>query len=238
MLEHVERHPRVRDRSIFVGNAADIVPGTFGPGLPAIREWTERHFAFSGYITGRDPREAGDRAQLRRAFGFGDDEVVCIATVGGSAVGANLLRRIVESAPAIRRRVPNLRMVAVAGPRIDVASLPRVPGVEVHGYVADLDRRLAACDVALVQGGLTTCMELTEARVPFVYFPIRHHFEQNVHVRHRLERYRAGRCMTFDEASPDAIAAAVVAELARGADYARVERDGASRAATLLAELL
>jgi UDP-N-acetylglucosamine:LPS N-acetylglucosamine transferase len=113
-----------------------------------------------------------------------------------------------------------------------------MPGVEVHGYVADLDRRLAACDIALVQGGLTTCMELTEARVPFVYFPIRHHFEQNVHVRHRLERYRAGRCMTFDEASPDAIAAAVVDELARGADFAPVEQDGASRAASLLAELL
>ncbi len=238
MLEHVERHPRVRDRSIFVGNAADIVPGTFGPGLPAIREWTERHFAFSGYITGRDLRDSGDHAELRRAFGFRDDEVVCIATVGGSAVGANLLRRIIEAAPDVRRRVPNLRMVAVAGPRIDVASLPRMPGVEVHGYVADLDRRLAACDIALVQGGLTTCMELTEARVPFVYFPIRHHFEQNVHVRHRLERYRAGRCMTFDEASPDAIAAAVVDELARGADFAPVEQDGASRAASLLAELL
>jgi pimeloyl-ACP methyl ester carboxylesterase/predicted glycosyltransferase len=238
MLEHVERHPRVRDRSIFVGNAADIVPGTFGPGLPVIREWTERHFAFSGYITGRDVRDADGRAELRRAFGFGDDEIVCIATVGGSAVGAHLLRRIVESAPAIRRRVPNLRMLAVAGPRIDVASLPRVPGVEIHGYVADLDRQLAACDIALVQGGLTTCMELTEARVPFVYFPIRHHFEQNVHVRHRLERYRAGRCMTFDEASPDAIAEAVVVELARGADFAPVERDGAARAAGLLADLL
>jgi pimeloyl-ACP methyl ester carboxylesterase/predicted glycosyltransferase len=238
MLEHIERHPRVRDRSIFVGNAADIVPGTFGRNLPEIRDWTERHFAFSGYISGRAAPEHDDRAARRREFGFAEGETVCIATVGGSAVGAHLLRRIIAAAPAIRRRVPGMRMIVVAGPRIDVATLPPSPGVEVRGYVADLDRQLAACDIALVQGGLTTCMELTEARVPFVYFPIRHHFEQNVHVRYRLERYRAGRCMTYENASPDAIAQAVVEELARGAPFAPVERDGALRAARLLDELL
>ena len=57
----------------------------------------------------------------------------------------------------------------------------------------DLYRHLAACDLAVVQGGLTTAMELTANRRPFIYFPLEHHFEQNIHVRHRLERYRAGR---------------------------------------------
>jgi hypothetical protein len=42
-----------------------------------------------------------------------------------------------------------------------------------------LYRHLAACDLAIVHGGLTTCMELTAARRPFVYVPLRHHFEQN-----------------------------------------------------------
>ena len=50
----------------------------------------------------------------------------------------------------------------------------------------DLDRHLAACDLALVQGGLTTCMELAAAGTPFLYFPLRNHFEQNFHVAHRL----------------------------------------------------
>ena len=63
----------------------------------------------------------------------------------------------------------------------------------------DLYRHLAACDLAIVQGGLTTAMELTANRRPFLYFPLRHHFEQNFHVRHRLERYRAGRRMDFDD---------------------------------------
>ena len=67
----------------------------------------------------------------------------------------------------------------------------------------DLYRHLAACDLAVVQGGLTTSMELTANRRPFLYFPLRHHFEQNFHVRHRLERYGAGRRMDFDDAPPE-----------------------------------
>ena len=84
-------------------------------------------------------------------------------------------------------------MIVVAGPRIDPATLPQADGLEVRPYVHDLYRHLAACDLAVVQGGLTTAMELTANRRPFIYFPLEHHFEQNLHVRHRLERYGAGR---------------------------------------------
>ena len=63
----------------------------------------------------------------------------------------------------------------------------------MRGYVPDLYRHLAACDLAVVQGGLTTTMELTAARRPFLYFPLRNHFEQNLHVAHRLDRHGAGR---------------------------------------------
>jgi predicted glycosyltransferase len=238
MLEHIERYPRVRDRSIFVGNALDIVPGTFGRNLPEVRAWTQQHFGFCGYITGRQPGELGDRASNRQRFGFRDDEKVCIVTVGGSGVGEHLLRRIINASPEIRRRIPELRMIVVAGPRIDVNTLPRQPGVEIHGYIPDLDRQLAACDIALVQGGLTTCMELAAANVPFLFFPLKNHFEQNVHVRHRLERYRAGRCMNYDTASPDEIAAAIVSELNRSVECGAVETDGALRAAKMIADLI
>ena len=63
-------------------------------------------------------------------------------------------------------------MVAVAGPRIDPESLPPHAGLEVHGYVDRLYRHLAVCDLAVVQGGLTTTMELTAAKRPFLYFPL------------------------------------------------------------------
>ena len=234
MIEHIARFPRIRDRAVFVGNTHDIVPGTFGAGLPEIRDWTEDHYSFAGYITGFDPSELGDREEL----GYRDDEKVCIVTVGGSGVGGDLLRRVIAAFPEAKRRVPDLRMIVVAGPRIDPASLPSHEGLELRAYVHDLYKHLAACDLAVVQGGLTTSMELTANRRPFLYFPLRHHFEQNFHVRHRLAQYGAGRCMDFETDGPEEIAAAIAEEIGREVDYRPVETDGAARAAKLIAELL
>ena len=238
MIEHIARYPRLRDRAIFVGAPEDIVPDRFGPNLPPIRDWTEAHYDFSGYITGFDPRSLGDRDALRATLGYAPDEKVCIVSVGGSGVGAPLLRRVIAAYPAAKALVPALRMIVVAGPRIDPASLPTHAGLEIRAYVHELYRHLAACDIAVVQGGLTTTMELTANRRPFLYFPLRHHFEQNFHVRHRLGRYRAGRCMDFERDGPDEIARAIASEIAREPDYAGVETDGAARAARKIAELL
>ncbi len=234
MIEQIARFPRVRDRAVFVGDPIDIVPDSFGPDLPGIRDWTEQHYDFSGYVTGFDPAMLADRA----ALGYRDDERVCIVTVGGSGVGGDLLRRVVAAFPEARQRVPDLRMIVVAGPRIDPETLPRHDGLEIRGYVHELYRHLASCDLAIVQGGLTTSMELTAAGRPFLYFPLRHHFEQNFHVRHRLARYRAGRCMDFDSDGPTEIAAAIAEEIGREVAYAPVETGGAARAASLIADLL
>ena len=70
MIEHIARFPRIRDRAIFVGDPEDIVPDRFGPGLPLIREWTERHFG-RGYIPGFDPGPPADRGALRSELGYG-----------------------------------------------------------------------------------------------------------------------------------------------------------------------
>jgi len=145
---------------------------------------------------------------------------------------------VIDSFPEAKQLVPELRMVVVAGPRIDPQSLPDRDGLEVRAYVHELYRHLAACDLAIVQGGLTTAMELTANRRPFLYFPLRHHFEQNFHVRHRLERYGAGRCMDFEQDGPGKIAEAIASEIGREVDYRPVDADGAARAAALIAELL
>jgi pimeloyl-ACP methyl ester carboxylesterase/predicted glycosyltransferase len=238
MVDHVAHHPEVRDLALFVGNPEDIVPERLGPELPTIRDWTERNFDFTGYVTGFDPADLGERTKLRAELGYGDDQSVCIVTVGGSGVGGDLLRRVIAAFPAAKERLPELRMIVVAGPRIDPESLPSHPGLEVLAYVHNLYRHLAACDLAVVQGGLTTSMELTAQKRPFLYFPLRHHFEQNFHVRHRLERYGAGRRMDFDDSPPERIAAAIAEEVGRDVDYRDVELDGAARAARRLAELL
>jgi predicted glycosyltransferase len=197
-----------------------------------------RHFDFAGYVIGEHPQAFGERTALRAALGYGKDERVCIVTVGGSGVGAHLIRRIVQSYPLARAKLPELRMIVVAGPRIDPRSLDAPPGVEVRAFVANLDRHLAACDLALVQGGLTTCMELTAAGTPFIYFPLKNHFEQNFHVAHRLDRYGAGRRMEFAASTPDMIADAMVATLQGPTGFAPVAADGAQRAARMLAELI
>jgi pimeloyl-ACP methyl ester carboxylesterase/predicted glycosyltransferase len=243
MIEHIARFPRVRDRAIFVGDPDDVVPDSFGPGLPSIRDWTEQHYDFAGYVTGFDPRPPGSSAALRdrAALGYGENERVCIVTVGGSSVGASLLRRVIAAFPQARERVPDLRMIVVAGPRIDPGALPTArgqDGLEIRAYVPDLYRHLAVCDLAVVQGGLTTTMELTASRRPFLYFPVRHHFEQNIHVRHRLGRYGAGRCMDYQTSGPAEIAAAIAGEIGREVDYRPVEAGGAARAAALISTIL
>jgi len=73
---------------------------------------------------------------------------------------------------------------------------------------------------------------------PFIYVPLRHHFEQNLHVRHRLDRYGAGRCLDYDQTGPEALAQAIAAEIGRPVSYRPVETDGAARAAALLSELI
>jgi pimeloyl-ACP methyl ester carboxylesterase/predicted glycosyltransferase len=238
MIAHIARYPRLRDRAIFVGNPDDIVPDRFGPDLPDIREWTEAHYDFAGYVTGFDPAELADRQALRAELGYRPDERVCVVTVGGSGVGGPLLRKVMAAYPLAKRAVPELRMIVVAGPRIDPAGLPAHDGLEVRAFVPGLYRHLAACDLAVVQGGLSTCMELVANRRPFLYFPLRNHFEQNHHVAHRLDRYHAGRRMDYTTSDPDQIAEAIATELGRQVDYRPVETDGATRAATLIAELL
>jgi predicted glycosyltransferase len=237
MIEHIARYPWVRDRSIFVGNPDDVVPYRFGDDLPFIRSWTEQHFDFSGYITGFTPRDA-DREEVRTSLGFREDELVCIATVGGSSVGTALLDAVVSAFPLAKAKLPELRMLVVTGPRIDPGSVADVEGLTAVGFVPDLWRHLAACDLAVVQGGLTTAMELTALGRPFLYFPLLRHFEQQIHVPHRLARYHAGRRMDYGVTDREEFANAIVEEAGRQVRYRAVESDGAQKAAALIADLI
>jgi pimeloyl-ACP methyl ester carboxylesterase/predicted glycosyltransferase len=239
MIEHIARYPRVRDRAIFVGAPDDIVPDHFGPGLPAIRAWTEAHYDFSGdYITGFGPPGPADREAIRAELGYAAQDKVCIVTVGGSGVGAQLLRRVIDSFPWAEHAIPGLRMIVVAGPRIDPRLLRAHEGVEIHAYVPDLYRHLAVCDLAVVQGGLTTTMELVASNRPFLYFPLGHHFEQTFHVPYRLARYSAGRRMDYATATPEVIGSAIAAEIGKPVAYRPIDPEAVSRVARQIAEMI
>ncbi|MEZ4521465.1 MAG: alpha/beta fold hydrolase [Thermomicrobiales bacterium] len=240
MIEHVARYPRVRDVSLYIGNSDDIVPDCFGPGLPRIRDWVGENFDHNGYIRYFDPANLGERAELRERFGFAPDEKVAVAAVGGTSVGTSLLRKIIDAYPVARESLPGLRLVVVCGPRIDPATMPQVPGVEYRGYVHNLFAMLSAADAGLVQGGLSTTMELVATGRPFIYFPLTHHFEQNRHVPHRLENYGVPDWarLPYGDIDDRSIAERLTRLMQNPPCYKPVEGGGARRAAEKIAALL
>jgi pimeloyl-ACP methyl ester carboxylesterase/predicted glycosyltransferase len=237
MIELVERYPQVRDVAVFVGEPEDCVPRLFGPGLPAIPDWTAAHFDFSGYVLPFDPASLTDTAAIRSELGLPAGPLV-VGAVGGSGVGVHLLRQIAEAFRELRSDVPDARLLLVCGPRIDPASIDAVERMTAVGYVHDLFRTLACCDLAVVQGGLTTTMELVATRRPFISIPLRDHFEQNHHVAYRLQRYGAPAPTPYEDATPEALAQLMRERLGAPVDYRPVEPGGAVRAAKLLAAAL
>jgi hypothetical protein len=239
MIEQVTRYPRVRDRALYIGEYGDIVPDCFGPGLPLIRDWTSEHFTATGYINSFDPADYADVRAVRARLGYDPDRPLVICTVGGTAVGQYLLRKAIAAWPLIHAERPEASCIAVAGPRLDPASFPEHPGLEVRGYVPALYEHLAVADLAIVQGGLGTTMELTLTRRPFLYFPLANHFEQVHHVAHRLATHAAGRCLDYAQFTAETLAEVAIDTL--GTDttkYLTPPPGAARRAAALIAELL
>ena len=178
---------------------------------------------------------------MHRQLGYPEDRPLLVAAVGGTAVGTGLLELICDAFSRLRKDVPDAQMTLVAGPRIDPRQLPDQEGIDKRGYVPDLFQHLACADAAVVQGGLSTTMELVATRRPFIYFPLRRHWEQQHFVTHRLGHYRAGIRMDYSTTSPDDLATAMRTALAQNHTdpaYRRVPRDGADRAAERITALL
>lgn len=237
MIHSIETNPHVRDLSLFIGDPDDVVNDTFGEGLGEIRPWVEQHFDFTGYITGFDPDKLAPRDQLRDEYGIAADETIVVVAVGGSGIGAALLHSAAGAHGILRSRRNNLRTVLVAGPNIDPATLSSVPGLDVRGWVPALHNLLSVSDAAVVQGGLTTTMELTATGVPFLYAPLEGHFEQQRHVHHRLQRFGAGDRIDHS-IDPDDLAERLDRLIGQQTNYLAVPTNGAALAAQRLVELL
>jgi len=237
-IRHVERYPYVRDAAMFIGSESDVIPRHFGPDLPLMPEWIPQHFTFPGYVLPFDPAEYADTEKVRRELGLDPVRPLIVAAVGGSGVGIHLLRRIAAAFALLRVDLPEARLMMVCGPRIDPDSFEPAPGMDVVGYVHDLFRVLACCDLAVVQGGLTTTMELVANRRPFIYIPLRNHFEQNFHVVHRLRRHGAPEPTFYDQTSPARLAELMRERLGAAVDYRPIETGAAETAARGILTLL
>lgn len=239
MIEQVARYPRVRDRALFIGDYDDIIPERFGPNLPNIPDWTRENFTDVGYVIPFDPADYADTKALRTRLGYDPDQPLVFYAVGGTAVGRNMLRKAIDAWPMIHRERPDARCIVVAGPRIDPESLPQHPGMEVRAYVHNLFEHLAVADLGVVQGGLTTTMELAINRRPFIYFPLKNHCEQVFHVAHRLDRYQAGTRLDYSTTSVESLAEAALDTLGMDTSrYRRQDPEAARCAAALISELL
>lgn len=238
MIEHRARFPMVRDRSVFIGGFDELPDAAMGEGLPTVRDWSRAQFQSVPYVVPFDPRDYRRPDALRRRLGYGTGYPLYVAAVGGTAVGRSLLELTAEAFELVRKEQPDARMVMVTGPRLDPGLLPDVEGMDKLGYVPALFEHLACADVAVVQGGLSTTMELVAARRPFVYFPLAHHWEQQHFVAHRLDHFGAGTRMDYARTTPPELAAAMVAAGRRRQAYRPVRRGGEVRAARHLASTL
>jgi len=231
------RVPPVCDLILFVGEEADVPDAPLGFRLPNRRESARRGVEFLGYICPFEDAAYADKAAVRASLGYGEEPLV-VCSVGGTAVGAVLLELCGSAFPLLQEKFPTLRMVLVCGPRISPASLDVPPGVEVRGFVDRLYEHFAASDLAVVQAGGTTTLELTALRRPFLYFPLEEHFEQQIHVAGRLARHGAGVGMRYSQTTRSSLAAAILANLGQEVSYPRIPTGGAQRAAELLARRL
>jgi UDP:flavonoid glycosyltransferase YjiC (YdhE family) len=226
---------RGRNAAIFFGEIEDVPDRPFGVLLPHRRRYAEKHVEFVGYPLPFDVKDVPPREALRKELGYGDGPLV-ICTVGGTSIGRDLLELCGSAFPLVAARLPSLHMVLVAGPRIDPESLNVPRGIDCRGMVPQLWRHLAACDLAVVQGGGGTTLEAEALRVPFLFFPLEHQSEQEVTVANRLARHGAGVRMRVSSTSPEQMADAIVANLGTNVSYPDIPGRGVHLAASRILE--
>jgi UDP:flavonoid glycosyltransferase YjiC (YdhE family) len=222
---------------LFAGELEDIVDGRFGWLLPNRKKWAARYCRFLGYILPFSPSDYDDRVAVRTRLGYGTEPLI-ICSIGGTSIGRHLLELCARTYPLLKQKLPNIRMVLVCGPRLDPQSLDVPEGVELRGYLPALYQHFAASDLAVVQGGGSSTIELTALCRPFVYFPLEEHFEQEIHVAARQRRLGAGIRMRFSATTPQSLAQGILSNIGREPPHPPIKTDGSSVAADIIREAL
>lgn len=231
------RYPPAFDLGLFVGEEEDVPNRKFGFMLPNRRDYARALYKFTGYIFQFNPAEYADKAKIRSRLGYGSEPLI-VCSIGGTSIGKEMLELCGKAYPIIREKIPDLRMVLVCGPRLSAKSLQVPKEVEIREYIPALYEHFALCDLAIVQGGASSTLELTALRRPFLYFPLEGHCEQEVQVANRLTRHQAGVKMTYSQTSPESLAEQVISNIGKKVTYKPIPTDGAQKAAQLINRLL
>lgn len=224
------------DLALFVGELNDVPNNTFGFLLPNRREFAKAMYTFIGYVFPFDVTSYTNKQEIRKKLGYGDQPLL-ICSIGGTAIGKELLELCGQAYIIVKERIPELQTVFVTGPRLSTNSINLPKGIEVKGFIPRLYEHFAACDLAIVQGGATSTLELTALRRPFIYFPLEGHCEQ-ANVSRILSQHGAGVKQRLSKTTPELLADQIFRVLGTNVTYPDLPMDGAQKAAQSLVKLL
>jgi UDP-N-acetylglucosamine:LPS N-acetylglucosamine transferase len=225
-----------KNLALFAGTPQDIPDKRLGF-ITSRRDHAKQFYNFTGYVLPFDPSQYIDKTKIRTKLGYGPQPLV-ICAIGGTSIGKNLLELCSLAYPIIKQKIPDLRMVLVCGPRLATGKLKVPQEIEVKDYVPALYEHFAASDLAIVQAGGATTIELTALNKPFLYFPLAKHCEQLMHVAKRLARQNAGIKMQYSKTTPQILANSVIANIGKKPNYPPVPTTGAQTAAQLISKLI
>jgi UDP-N-acetylglucosamine:LPS N-acetylglucosamine transferase len=236
-VNFLKSEPPLADQSIFIGQLEDVPDKKFGFMLPNRRKLAEKKVNFVGYVLPEDIFDYQDKIKARQLLGYGKEPLI-ICSIGGTSAGKNLLDLCISAYPSLKRTLPDLQMILVCGPHVLTDSIKAPEGVKIVGYLPNLYKHLGAADLCIVSGGGTITLELTALRKPFLYFPLRHHFEQEKAVAPRIERHKAGIKMDFSQTSPESLTQAVLSNFSKPVNYGLLPINGAESAALLISRVI
>jgi hypothetical protein len=222
--------------SVFIGEREDVPDERLGLLLMNAREST-KYVQYVGDIIRFDPSDYQDKSAVRRKLGYGTEHLV-VCSVGGTGIGRPLLELCGLAYPLLKKDFPDLRMVLVGGPRIKPETLNPPDGVEVMGYVPNLHEHFAASDIAVVQCGGTTCVELLVLQKPFLYFPLELHSEQQLTVSGKMKAHGATLEMKYSGTSPGTLAQAIKDNMGKEVHYVPLSIGGEKKIAKIMSDML
>ncbi|MDD1756763.1 MAG: hypothetical protein LUQ39_08030 [Methanomassiliicoccales archaeon] len=232
----VRNEPKVVDRLLFVGELEDVADEPFGLFRPNKRQLCKEHVDFLGYIVPFDPKDYANKEEVRTELGYGHEPLI-VVSIGGTSAGKLLLDLCSRTYTILKKEMPDLRMVLVAGPAIDPKTISTSNGIEVKGYVPSLYKHLAAADLCISSGGGTTTLEQLALQKPFIYFPLENYDEQR-DVTDRCHRYGALNDMVYSKTTPELLAQRIKENIGKETSYLAVPLGGELKAAKIISDQL
>ena len=226
-----------KNLALFAGEIEDIPDKRLGFFKSNRRDHAREFYKFTGYVLPFEPAEYTDKTKIRAKLGYGPEPLI-VCSIGGTSIGKDLLELCGQVYKIIKKTVTDLHMVLICGPRLATDELKVPEEIKVKGYVPALYEHFAASDLAIVQGGGTTTIELTALKKPFLYFPLAMHCEQQIQVAGRIARHQTGIKMIFSQTTAETLADMVIANLGKKVNYPQIPVNGAEKAAQFISELL